>query len=359
VIAAWYLWRAGGPRFSSLTMMLILGLGLVFLKPDFGPILIRLSQLKVSIFPAPAHYSTKTLCTVLPMAALGFLSYWCVAKERRRAADRVLLIAVCCAVLLMLPWGAFVWKAIPALAALQFPFRLCGILTVAVAGLMAVALDNCFRNLPAAKGSPSRRIFIFLVCALIGSGVITWRIDWLYVNKPPRRTPVQYLDLMYASYVFPGHLAKFGKLLDDASKDGAQIPAETRIVRAEFTEGQGAINVVRNGPRELHVSAQCLDDARVKIGLVYMPLWKIVPTSQYSHSTLLLRTSDDGLLEVILGPGQHEFNLVFDGGLPEKSGVIVTLVSIIAVVIGTAVTVYCKWLRREDGGIWILERARS
>jgi hypothetical protein len=122
-------------------------------------------------------------------------------------------------------------------------------------------------------------------------------------------------------------------------------------VHAEFTQGRGFVNVDRIGPRNLHVFIKSLEYSCVKIGQVYTPLWRVVSTRQYSPNPVL-RSSDNGLLEVVLAPGRHEFNLVFDGGLPEKYGAILTLLSIVTVVSGFAAQSFRKWLwsgSRTDG----------
>ena len=46
---------------------------------------------------------------------------------------------------LMLPFSAPIWKAIPGSSVIQFPFRVGGILCVAVAGLVSLAFDSCLR----------------------------------------------------------------------------------------------------------------------------------------------------------------------------------------------------------------------
>jgi hypothetical protein len=73
----------------------------------------------------------------------------------------------------------------------------------------------------------------------------------------------------------------------------------------------------------------------VQIGQLYFPLWRIVPTMP-STGGEVLGSSAEGLLEVSLVPGHHDFELVFGGGLPERCGAIVTVASILVVVGGFA-----------------------
>ena len=145
VIVARAIWRAGGNLASRLAMAITLGLGIVMLTPDAGPVLIRLSGLSVSSFDTPGDFSARILFTALSSIGLGLLGYSWVAKVAT-LREQVLLAGACGAFLFMLPWSAPIWKLIPQLAALQFPFRFCGILSVSVGGLFAIAMDKCIQE---------------------------------------------------------------------------------------------------------------------------------------------------------------------------------------------------------------------
>jgi hypothetical protein len=345
LVAAYYVWRAGRGRVSRLLMMLTLGLGVVLIVPDLGQKLIHWSGLQVSSFDFDYEFPAQMLCTILSTAALGFIAYCRISEVGTSQRDQVLLIGACGAVLLMLPWSAFLWKAIPQLAIFQFPHRLCAILSIAVAGLFAVALDSCLRKLPSGGSAPSQGIVIFLAFAVIAGGVLTWRVDrrFRYPSTVPVVDPTQngLVDPMYLSYVSRVQLAEFAKSLGASVDSWDIVPKRVdEGLHAEFTEGRGSVNIYRIGPRKLHVFTQCLEDACVKISQVYMPLWRVVPARE-SSSSPVLRSSADGLLEVVLAPGAYEFNLVFDGGAPERYGLILTLVSSVTVVSGLAVQ-FCR-----------------
>ena len=136
---------------------------------------------------------------------------------------------------------------------------------------------------------------------------------------------------MYMTYVSPLKLAGFAKSVGTSPDtfEVAPTPVEEGV-RAEFVGGKGNVSVKRVGPRKLLVSAQCLGDARVQIGQLYFPLWTIVP-AMLSPRDEVLGSSAAGLIEVSLASGQHDFELVFGDGLPERAGCIVTLASILVV----------------------------
>jgi hypothetical protein len=338
LFVASYIWRGGGGLVVRLGLLLTLGLGIVLLMPSMGPALIELSHLKVSGFESTGDYSMFMLFTALLTLGLGLLAYCRVEGEHsdpRR--ERSLVVVSCGFFILMLPWCAGIWRVIPRSEIIQFPWRLCAILTVAVAGLFASAVDDCLCHGVRVKGRPSLPVMILVALAVIGVGNIVWRVDIRIRDLSTRGIDVtRWADPMFMSYVSPlnfaGFVKKVGASLD--SFDVAPTPVEEGV-RAEFVSGKGTVSVMRVGPRKLLVSAQCRGDARVQIGQLYFPLWTIVPTVR-SPRDEALGNSPEGLIEVSLASGQHNFELVFRGGLPERAGDIVTLASILFVVVGFA-----------------------
>jgi hypothetical protein len=335
LIVARYIWHADVGFVSRLVMLLTLGLGIAMIIPDLGPRVIEWSRLEISGFNTPVSFAM--LFTSLFTIALGLLSYCRLAEADVDLRERVLLIISCGAFVLMLPWSAAIWKAIPELAVIQFAWRLCGILSVTVAGLFAVAMDNCLRHRVNGKRKPSTTVMTAVVLAVIGGGNFIWRTDrGMRTLDTARVDLTRSVDWPYLVYVPPPHLSGFETTLG-ASPDSwnvAPTPVEDGV-RAEFMSGKGNISVMRVGPRRLLVSAQCQGDARVRIGQLFWPLWRIVPLTQHPlHEAL--RSSDNGLIEVSLASGRHDFELVYDVGLPERYGAIVTLLSVLLVIGGSA-----------------------
>lgn len=335
LIIACYVWHADLGFVSRLVMLLTLGLGIVMVIPGLGPRLIEMTCLKTSGFDTFEGYSVRMLFTSLFTIALGLLAYCRLAEADTDRRDRVLLVVSCGAFVLMLPWSAAIWKAIPELAVIQFPWRLCGILTVTVAGLFAVAMDDCLRHRVGGERKPSLIVMSVVVLAVIGSGGLIWRVDRPLLSDTPRVDLTRNVDaIAYPTYVPPssrGICESLGTSPDFF--DVTPTPVEDGV-RAQVTSGQGTVSVMRSGPRTLLVSAQCQGDALVRIGQLNWPLWRIVPMTQHPLDEAL-GSSSQGLMEVSLASGQHDFELVFDGGLPERYGAIVTLVSVLLVVGGS------------------------
>lgn len=331
--------RSDGGFGVRLGMLLTLGPGIVLLIPNVGPALIELSRLKVSGFDSFAADAMNILFSALFTVGLGLLAYCRISGRRTDPQERVLLVISCCTFVLMLPWSAAAWKVIPKTEIIQFPWRFCAILTVAAAGLFAIAIDDCLRNVSRSEKRPSLLVMMSVALVVIFVGNIIWRVD-IHLRRltTPRVDVTRWLDPMYLTYIPPLKLAAFAKSVGAASPDSYDV-ASTPVgpgVSAEYTAGEGSVSVKRVAPSKLLVSAECQGDARVQIGQLYFPLWRIVPAMGSPRDGESLGSSAEGLMEVSLASGQHEFWLVFDGGLPERLGAIVSLASILVIVGGFA-----------------------
>jgi len=197
--------------------------------------------------------------------------------------------------------------------------------------------SNTNRDGTSSERKPSPFVMSVVVLAVIGGGDLIWRVDRSLRTLDTRRVDLtRNVDDAYPTYVSPPRLAGFAKSLGTSpdSWDVTSTPFQEGV-RAEVIGGQGTVSVMRSGPRTLLVSAQCQGDARVRIGQLNWPLWRIVPMTQHPLDEAL-GSPAEGLIEVSLASRRHDFELVFDGGLPERYGAIVTLVSVLLVVGGSA-----------------------
>jgi len=332
----YHVWRSDGSFVARLGMLLTLGLGIALLVPGVGPELIRMSRLKVSGFDSFQGYSMIILFTALFTVGLGLLAYSRVSGTQTDPQQRVLAVVCCGAFVLMLPWSASIWRVVPRTEIIQYPWRLCSILTVASAGLFAMAVDDCLRHGNRGERGPSRFVMISVALVVICVGNIIWRVDVRFHHpSTPRVETSRWLDPMYTTYVPALKLAAFAKRVGGSpdSYDVDPTPAQQGVT-AEFISGNGSVSVTRVAPGKLLVSAQSQGDARVRIGQLYFPLWRIVPAMESPRNQEALGSSAEGLMEVSLAPGRHEFWLVFGGGVPERLGAMVSLVSILVIVGG-------------------------
>ncbi len=343
VIAAHSSWRACGSVASRVCMLVTLGLGALMTTPGLGLWLVGLSGLKETGFETlPGSFPEQMLVTALLTLALAVFAYCHVSEDdaRRDHTLLVLLVTACVAFLLMVPWSAFVWKAIPSLATgIEFPWRLGGFLNLAAAGLFTAAIDKSLCHNANRGGTRSAKLVTLMAIVVIGAGVLTWRADWMWIQV--LRNPLMVVridwtpnvDQIYRTYVSPGHLAAFAKLIGSELNTSQVEPMLGDGGSASLVRGRGVVNLIRQSPRKLLVSYAVSGDGRAQIGQLYSPLWRIEPRSDSSGDSSL-GSSAEGLIEVALVPGSHNLELVFDGGWPERYGIIVTFVSLIVVASG-------------------------
>lgn len=344
LFVARYVWKADAGLVGRLLILATLGLGAAMLIPGLGPRLIELSRLQVTGFDSYNGFVPRMLFTLLFTAGLGFLAYCRVSKAETGTDPRErFLLAVCCvAFILMLPWSAIFWKTVPVFGAiLQFPWRLCAVLTVAVAGLFAAAVDDCLRQRSGDGKRPSLAVMLSVAVVVVFASNLIWRVDLKFRHpSSPRMDLTRDVDPMYNTYVPPSEIAAFAKLVGTSPATWEVSPTPfVEGVRAGLTGSPGSVQVTRGGPRRLLVSVQSEGDAQVRIGQLDFPLWRIVPIGQApSHESL--STTEDGLIDVSVGSGKHDFWLVLDGGRPERWGDIVTLASVLLIAAGFVITAF-------------------
>lgn len=348
-VAYFSIWRAPGSWLKRASVLLALGLGALMIVPGLGPKIVALSGLECPRFDG-GYFPERMLATALLTFMLGALAYFQASTKSVFRNDRVLLtllVAACGAFILMLPWSAFLWRALPALsAAIQFPHRLCEILTLATAGLVAPAIEAYIDPQLRRERIRLPSIFSGFAVAVILVGILAWRTDWRWaigLHRPGYTLDAtREVDIMYRTYISQDHLASFAAMLGTAPNTYYVGSTPINNGDAVLVQGRGTINVTHPNPRTLLISYTLSEDGTARLAQLYWPLWTSVPKRVAPTS------SADGLMQVPLIPGGHEVELQFDGGWPERYGVGVTLVSIAVVLGGLSVRAYAILRQRSQ-----------
>jgi len=340
LFAAFHVWRAQAGSIGRWLVLGTLAAGVAMLVPGLGPKLIQLSGLKTTGFDSYNGFVARMLFTMLFTAGLGMLAWCRVAREKTDDRESFLLAVCCFAFVLALPWSAILWKTMPVFGdVIQFPWRLCAVLTVAVGGLFAAAVDDGLRNRESSRAKPSLRVMVSAALVVIVASNMIWRVDQKFRHpSTPHYDASRDVDPMYNTYVPDSKLVAFAKLVGTSPETWQVAPTPpVEGVRAELAGSTGTVQVTREGPRELLVSVQSEGNARVEIGQLDFPLWRIVPAGNAAQDESL-STSDAGLVEVSVGPGKHDFRLLLDAGRPARWGDIVTLLSVVLIAVGLVVS---------------------
>ena len=305
--------------------------------PDFGPNLIRASGFQMPVvYGGEVHHPENMLATALSMMALGVLAYCTLSDRVVSWREHALVLGACASFLLMLPLSAVVWHASANLAAaIQFPHRFGAILTLAVTGLFAAAVEY---GAPISFGSrtlSSRTVLTAAAIAAISLGAFAWRTDgrWLY----GLRSSTSYsfdasrdVDWMYRVYVVPRDIDAVSAMLGVTNGEiRATSPASGD---ANLVKAHGSLSVLGRGPRELSLSYLASEPLVIRIQQLYSPLWKAVLDRQIKSVRPI--TSDRGLVEVAVPPGRHKVAFKFAGGWPEWLGAGLTAASLLTVLWG-------------------------
>jgi hypothetical protein len=333
-------WRSTVSRVERMSMVALLGLGGLVMIPDLGPYVIRLSGLMVSAFDTAGDFPARMIFTSQLTLALGVLAY-SLRLDVATRHDRCLLIAGCAAFALMLPWSAPVWRWSAFLENVQFPFRMGAVLSVAVAGLFAGAADSTSRRLDTARGRAALLLLGGAATIVVMAGVLAWRVPERFRHPETTRLAISHnVDNMFRSYVSPDLVTalatRLGTAPDSFETDLTAPDASVRgeVVRFESVGNLCVADVTAVKPRVLRVWARCEAEGQVQIGQLYWPLWTVRVIAGAADPPVL-RASADGLMEVALLAGEQEFELIFDGGWPERAGMMVSIASVGSVISGS------------------------
>jgi hypothetical protein len=331
-IAACYLWKTESPASLKAAMWTAIVLGWAAMIPEIGSRMTHGVGFRFSESPAPWFFSQRMFLILFPVLLLGVVSF-CAIGRGCDPRGRVLLGSAAASFVLMVPGAAWVWKAIPALAVFQFPYRLGGLLHVSVVGLLALAIDRTRSIRVDWRRSPPRWLIAgAAICVAVG-GAVTWRIDRAFVQAgTPKFDPSRDVDGMFRTYVDPPAIPAFAASIG-AQTDGFDVaPIPWERGRAGLSAGEGSIRVDRETWRSWRVTADTRGDARAWIGQTYSPLWRMVPLGD-SSAAPSLRASPQGLLEVSLPAGRRSFFLLFDGGHAEALGLLFSAAALLVVAV--------------------------
>lgn len=339
VIAIYYGVGSTEQPLSRFLALATLALGAVLLIPGAGPLLTMFSHLPVTGFESYNGFVARMFFTAFFTLILALLAYSRIAEERKDNHVRLLLIVCCGSFFFLTPWSAVLWRFIPGLGAtIQFPWRFCAILTVAGGELFALGVADALHS--RAPGKPSFLLLLSMAIVVSAAGNVIWGVHSKFLHPAsPQVDLTRNVDPMYPTYIPSPELGAFASSVGTSPGTWNVTPAPFAPgVSIDVTSGKGTTSVTRDGPRKLLVSTESQRPLRLRIGLLYFPLWKLVPLEPGLGATSPM-PSAERLTAVQIGPGKHRFSLVFDGGWPVRWGDVVTVLSLGLISVGLSVTV--------------------
>jgi len=267
--------------------------------------------------------------STLAAAICGFLLTGKASALRTR---RIFwLVAALASFAMMLPFSNFLWKIIPVLPMIQFPWRFSSVLAVAAAPLLAMAADIVLESWP-----KSYRIGRVAGFAGIAAITLVWAAtDFKGMVSTPRFTPDMSL--------------KFGDTLLLAWAKWSDFPYLTPTGFAELSQRaavggrwQGSVSVRAWKPRDIEFTSDIQGGEWLTVRRLYYPGW-IARTGE-GRDLHVEPAPGTGLIAVEAPPGEHIVHLTMPWNWAEKTGMAVSWASVlIAAMLG--------WKARLSGSL--------
>jgi 6-pyruvoyl-tetrahydropterin synthase related domain len=250
------------------------------------------------------RYLRKVSWLTLSTAAAAIGAFLLSLGSNRKSRHELFWVVVMLVSLtMMLPVSNSLWKIIPALPAIQFPWRFNTILALAAAALLASAVD-------AARGSWSAwRVLVSagLACvAFLWMGVAAKEIVFRPPWKPAMTRPFgDTLIAVWARWTDPQFLTAEGVAALNA--------------RSTIREGlHGAIVVGQWSPRDIRFTSNTQNDNWLIARRFYYPGW--IATTEAGRALAVGPSPGTGLIQVNVPGGRNEVHLMLPWGSTEKLG---------------------------------------
>lgn len=298
----------------------------------------------------------------------------------RRESNYWMVIAMI-ALFMTLPLSKFVWDALPAVQRIQFPWRFNTVLTVAIVGLLALAIS---RLKISSNSFNKKKLFLSIVCltaiifiltiiqmlplqksiVFLGSRNTVLAISLIaffllgisYIQTPINFSKHKFLVVelvlmisLFLASVFHYRDHIFVDRLDDSSVskilEVSKAANEHRprwVPKDIFNEkdlsrlgenfskihidaGQADFLIEKWQPRNIVLQVNAITATRLTVGQFYYPGW----TARLKERSQILPVhfSKLGLLQISVPAGKHQVSVTLDAGVEERVGQIISAIS--------------------------------
>jgi hypothetical protein len=233
-------------------------------------------------------------------------------RDYAGAIPKFLVAASLACYFLSTRWSEWLWRHASFLWNIQFPWRLSGLLSVFLLGLVALAVRDIW-------DFERRRRIVLLFCTalwfVIGVGSYL-ALDIRGGLARPFFTEIRAkIETPYPTYA---SISKLPTPEELGTNDGL-------INRVLFLAGDGTATLDTIAPRHLRLKADCIHACKILLKLAYYPAWQ---AHEASNAVPLEASTRSGLTELSLSPGSHEVDLVLPVARSEIWGVGLSLFSL-------------------------------
>lgn len=252
---------------------------------------------------------------------------------------------------MMLPVSTLIWKLLPPLQRIQFPWRLNTVLLVAVTALLTLAvhtLQLSFATLSERSigqkrndknitnrlltfwknAKPRQKVTLAIGLALMVSLLLSNGIVMKQRLKPrPNFNVAQELEMSVeeALEYRPRWVAPELFQINGLQQLSQRFPS------GRLTAEPDNVSILKWQPREIIFRSPASRTAQLTFKQFYYPGWTAQYTRDHSHHLVVQPSSPAGLLTVELPPESSDIELTFNAGVEERAGQLVSAIALLIV----------------------------
>lgn len=279
------------------------------------------------------------LAALLLGAVGGYLVCQC---RRRRAILSYLLATTLGLMFVMSPWTAPLWDLLPALAVIQFPWRLLGLTAFTLSAVAGLAVAELRRTEP--RGI--EELWLIVVLVILSSApyvaaplqpVEPWREDGRAIFEFEQEHPDMYGYTQWVTEPF-STTPLTAAYRDPAYRENHGVTDS--LPRLEIVQGQGEVLSNYSRGSSFGGTVRMTSAGIVRILVYYFPGWRATIdgiSAPYRHS------GRQGLIELDVPAGTHRIDLRMGATPPRRLGTLLAWGTVV-VLLGLA-----AWPMRETG----------
>lgn len=259
----------------------------------------------------PAYLSWIVLC----MVAVAGCAYFIVRQNRKEAihSERAFwAVAVIGTVILMTPPGKPLWKLLPLLQNVQFPFRFNAILCVATTVLIAFALASLEFSRSFRSAAPWSAITVSAVIWILIIPLSAWRE---YKIHPVTRA--NYRELIENNQDAPEYRPRW------AERDAfyamlGELRQARQVDQVNIIEGNADVIVESWEPRKIFLRLNSVTGATLRVKQLYFSGWGA--RTEDGVDLTVRPATPAGLLEMVVPAGSQRVKIELSPGMAERWG---------------------------------------
>jgi len=243
-----------------------------------------------------------------------------IKKAVRRESTYWLIVAIASS-FMTIPLSTPVWKLLPLLQKVQFPWRFHVVLTVATTALIATAIYSVNQTERRFPKKTSTIGGLLLITTLFSGFIITY----INIGIPNFQVEQEFLLRVDAPEYRPAWVSK--EVFDQYvfSQVWKDFP------KAEVTTGQGSLSIQQWLPRKILLQTNATTDVELTLKQFYYPGWtaRIDGTNQLP----LKPSQPEGLVRLKVPRGQHQVRVTLEAGVEERLGQVISAVCVVLVLL--------------------------